>query len=47
MKLLPAKSMIKEFNEKEKLRLAGDQVALKGLEQNLVKKLKSHEDIMG
>ena len=47
MDLLPAKSMIMEFNEKEKMRLAGDQVALKGLEENLVKKLKSHEDIMG
>ena len=31
--LLPAKTMIKEFNEKEKIRLAGDEKALIELEE--------------
>lgn len=44
--LLPAKTMIKEFNEKEKIRLEGDKLALKLLEESLVKKLDSHDEII-
>ena len=38
--------MIKEFHEKEKMRLAGDQDALKKLDEKLVKKLDSHDAII-
>jgi hypothetical protein len=46
MDFLPEKSMINEFNEKEKMRLAGDEDALEELKIAWGKKLNSHDAII-
>jgi hypothetical protein len=44
--LLPPKTIITEFNEKEKIRLAGNEVALEELKKKFDMKIDSHDAIV-